>query len=166
MSKHIQHTKASFSHAFEYKWVYYGNLKLKRSGQQYREKSKRKHTRARGLATWWRTKGGLFDLGFFRFAVVLFWFSSNPCLPLYHKKIWTIWITISSHCCCSTATETLQPCSFPSCFAHSCLTASFSALPQGQHRVHQEHSKIGAMISVSVLVLQPGAAIAVKWIQL
>lgn len=40
MSKHIQHTKASLSYAFEYKWVYYGNPKLKSSGQQYRKKNK------------------------------------------------------------------------------------------------------------------------------
>lgn len=40
MSKNIQHTKASFSHTFESKWVYYGNMKLKSSGQQYRKKVK------------------------------------------------------------------------------------------------------------------------------
>lgn len=165
MSKHIQHTKASFSHTFEYKWVYYGNLKLKSSGQQYRKKSERKH-KSKGFSDMMKNQGGFVLFGFGGFTRVLFWFSSNLCLPLCHKKIWTIRITISCHCCCSTATEKLQPCSFPSCFAHSCLTASFSALPQGQHRVHQEHSKIGAMISVAALVLQPGAAIAVKWIQL
>lgn len=141
MSKHIQHTKASFSYTFEYKWVSYRNLKLKSRGQQYREKKKkRKYAKALVLVTRWRTKvfwfGWLFGVSLGKEEGLLFglvcwgfvFFFSNPCLPMCHKKVWTINFTISlsSHCCCFTATKMLQLFSF-SLALH---TPAWQLLPQ------------------------------------
>lgn len=98
-------------------------------------------------------------------ALIFFFFQSlsSPVSQKYtNSQDYYFFFLPALFCCHQNASALL----FPSCFAHSYLTASYTTLPQGQHRVHQEHSKIGAMISISMLALQPGAAIAEKWIQL
>lgn len=159
MSKHIQHTKASFSYTFEYKWVSYRNLKLKSRGQQYRgEKKKKKKIcksncfsdtlKNQGVSVWlivgcfFGEGGGVvcwFGLLGFCFLFLQSLSSRVSQKGMNYQFYYFPFIPLLLFHCHQNASAVL----LLSCIAHSCLTASSSALPQGQHRVHQEHSKTG-----------------------
>lgn len=68
-------------------------------------------------------------------ALIFFFFQSlsSPVSQKYtNSQDYYFFFLPALFCCHQNASALL----FPSCFAHSYLTASYTALPQGQHRVH------------------------------